>query len=110
MLYLTTLATGNVTGILERALYAFIHATSDAQPPQVLYRLQYEQLAGADIARAEGPIYTFPAPSPSLSFDDSVLGPVQEAWKKVMGEAAAEAEYMVFEDREGAMDDDDVYE
>ncbi|KAL2147047.1 hypothetical protein VTI28DRAFT_929 [Corynascus sepedonium] len=110
VLYLTTLATSNVTGILERALDTFIHATSDAQPPQVLYRLQYEQLAGADTARAEGPIYTFPAPSPSLSFDDSVLEPVQEAWKKVMGEAAAEAEYMVFEDREGAMDDDDVNE
>ncbi|KAH6628373.1 GDP dissociation inhibitor-domain-containing protein [Chaetomium tenue] len=110
VLYFTTLTTADVKEILERALDAFVGVTSDDQPSQVLYQLQYEQLAGLDTFKAEGSIFTLPAPSPSLSFDDSVLGPVREGWEKVMGEAAAGAEYMVFEDREGAMDDDDVYE
>ncbi|EAQ89679.1 hypothetical protein CHGG_06298 [Chaetomium globosum CBS 148.51] len=110
VLYFTTFTTADAKEILERALDAFVGVTSDGQPSQVLYRLQYEQLAGQNAFRAEGSIFTLPAPFPSLSFDDSVLGPVREGWEKVMGEAAAEAEYMVFEDREGAMDDDDVYE
>ena len=109
-MYFTTLTTADAKEVLQRALDAFISVTSDGQPSQVLYRLQYEQLAGADTFKAEGSICTLPAPSPSLSFEDSVLGPVREGWERVMGEAAAEAEYMVFEDREGAMDEDDVYE
>ncbi|KAH6854949.1 GDP dissociation inhibitor-domain-containing protein [Chaetomium sp. MPI-CAGE-AT-0009] len=110
VLYLTTLTTADAKEVLERALDAFVGVTSDGHSSQVLYQLQYEQLAGADTFKAEGSIFTLPAPSPSLSFDDSVLEPVREGWEKVMGEAAVEAEYMVFEDREGAMDDDDVYE
>jgi hypothetical protein len=109
-LYFTTLTTADANEVLERALDAFVSVTSDDQPSQVLYRLQYEQLAGADNFKAEGSIFTLPATSPSLSFGDSMLGPVREGWEKVMGAAAAEAEYMVFEDREGAMGDDDVYE
>ncbi|KAK4042506.1 GDP dissociation inhibitor [Parachaetomium inaequale] len=110
VLYLTTLATADAKEVLERALDAFVRTTSDGQAAQVLYQLQYEQLAGSDTSGVEGSIFTFPAPSSSLSFDDHTLEPVREAWKKIMGEAAAEAEYMAFEDREGAMDDDDAYE
>lgn len=96
--------------VLERALDAFTGVTGDEQKPQVLFRLQYDQHAGSGILEAEGPIFTFPAPSSSLSFDDSTLEPVREAWTKVMGDAAVASEYLTFEDREGAMDDDDVYE
>ncbi|KAL2169689.1 hypothetical protein VTG60DRAFT_5742 [Thermothelomyces hinnuleus] len=110
VLYLTTLATANSKELLERALEAFIHVAGGAEAPQILFRLQYEQLAGADVTSIEGSVVTFPTPSPSLAFNDSVLEPVREAWTKVIGEAAAEAQYMVFEDREGAVDDDDVYE
>ncbi|KAK3298519.1 GDP dissociation inhibitor-domain-containing protein [Chaetomium fimeti] len=109
-LYFTTLTTPDAKEVLQRALDAFLGVTNGDQPSQALYQLQYEQLAGADTFKAEGSVFTLPAPSPSLSFDDSVLEPVREGWEKVMGEAAVEAEYMVFEDREGAMDDDDVYE
>ncbi|KAL2181005.1 GDP dissociation inhibitor [Thermothelomyces heterothallicus CBS 202.75] len=110
VLYLTTLATANSKELLERALEAFTHVAGGAEAPQILFRLQYEQLTGTDVTSVEGSIVTFPTPSPSLAFNDSVLEPVREAWTKVMGEAAAEAQYMVFEDREGAVDDDDVYE
>ena len=93
--------------MLDRALHSFVHATGDAQVPQVLYQLQYEQLGGSDIYEADGPVFTLPTPSFSLSFDDPTLEPVHEAWKRVMGDAAVESEYLTFEDREGAMDDED---
>jgi len=95
---------------LELALDAFVGVTGDDVAPQVLYKLQYEQLSGSDTSEVDGPVFTFHAPSTSLSFNDSTLEPVHEAWKKVMGDAAAESEYLSFEDREGAMEDDDVYE
>ncbi|KAG7291812.1 hypothetical protein NEMBOFW57_001833 [Staphylotrichum longicolle] len=110
VLYFTTMATSCAKEVLERALDAFTGVTGDEKRPQVLFQLQYDQHAGSGILEAEGPIFTFPAPSSSLSFDDSTLEPVREAWTKVMGDAAVASEYLTFEDREGAMDDDDVYE
>jgi hypothetical protein len=107
---LTTLATPDAQEVLELALDAFVGVTGDDVAPQVLYKLQYEQLSGSDTSEVDGPVFTFHAPSTSLSFNDSTLEPVHEAWKKVMGDAAAESEYLSFEDREGAMEDDDVYE
>jgi hypothetical protein len=107
---LTTLSTPDAKEILGRGLDAFIAATSDGQAPQVLYQLQYEQQAGSNRVEVDGPVFTFTGPSVSLSFDDSTLDPVRMAWKKVIGDAAADAEYLTFEDREGVMDDDDVYE
>jgi len=110
VLYLTTIATPDAKELLERALNAFISATSDERAPQILYQLQYEQQSGSGASEVDGLVFTFPAPSSSLSFNDSVLEQVREAWKKVMGDAAVEAEYLTFTDREGAMDDDEVYE
>jgi hypothetical protein len=107
---LTTVATPDAQEVLERALHAFVGATSEDKAPQVLYQLQYEQQAGSDTSEVEDSLFTFPAPSSSLSYNDSTLEPVREAWKKVMGDAAVDAEYFTFADREGAMDDDDVYE
>ncbi|KAL2131620.1 hypothetical protein VTI74DRAFT_4804 [Chaetomium olivicolor] len=109
-LYLTTLATAGSKAFLEEALDAFLSAISDGQPPPTLCKLQYDQLDGSKALEVEGSLVTLPAPSFSLSFDDSTLEPVKEAWKHVMGDAAVDAEYMTFTDREGAMDDDDVYE
>ena len=104
---MTTPTTPHAKDLLDRALHSFVHATGDAQIPQVLYKLQYEQLGGSDTYEADGPVFTLPTPSFSLSFDDATLEPVHEAWKRVMGDAAVESEYLTFEDREGAMDDED---
>ncbi|KAK4151325.1 GDP dissociation inhibitor [Chaetomidium leptoderma] len=111
VLYLTTLSTPDAKEVLQQALDAFVGVTSDGHPTsQVLYQLQYEQLVGADTFGVEGPVFTLPGLSSSLSFSDSALEPVHEAWRKVMGDAAVDEEYLIFTDREGAMDDDDVYE
>jgi len=107
LLYLTTPTTPHAKDLLDLALHSFVRATGDAQVPQVLYQLQYEQLGGSDTYEADGPVFTLPTPSFSLAFDDATLEPVHEAWKRVMGDAAVESEYLTFEDREGAMDDED---
>lgn len=107
---MTTLSIPDAKDILQQALHAFLGISGDDQPPQVLYQLQYEQLGGSKTIQTEGSTITLPTPSLSLSLEDSILGPVHEAWEKVMGDAAVEAEYMAFSDREGVMDDDDVYD
>ncbi|KAK3310884.1 GDP dissociation inhibitor-domain-containing protein [Chaetomium strumarium] len=110
VLYLTTLSSADAKATLNLALDTFLGAVIQGQTPQVLYKLQYDQLAGSHRSQSDTSLFTFPAPLSSLSFSDSTLEPVHEAWKKIMGEAAVEADYMTFTDREGAMDDDDVYE
>lgn len=107
---MTTLSTPNSKEVLQKALDAFLGAIGEDHASGILYKLQYEQLEGPQKFQADGSVISFPAPSSSLSFDDSILEPVKEAWKKIMGDAAAEAEYMTFADREGVMDDDDAYD
>jgi hypothetical protein len=76
--------------------------------PNSLYELYYEQSREYDDASSEGPILTFPAPTLSLAFDDSTLKSVQTAWERIMRSTTNENEgdYMVFQDRDGAGDDD----
>lgn len=97
--------------MLELALDQFLGAVPEDQKPEILYTLQYDQLhGGSEHLGLHGSVFTFPTSTSSLSLDDSILEPVREAWKAVMGEAAIDAEYLTFADREGAVDDDDVYE
>lgn len=82
----------------------------DGSLPQCLYQVYYEQQQsdGSTLA-AEGRILDLPPPSVMLTFDDATLGPVQEAWRGIMGKAAEEddVQYMVFTDREGVGEEDD---
>lgn len=59
-----------------------------------------------------GNVATFGLPLLDLAFNDSTLDPVRQAWDMAMGqEANAEGvEYLVFDDREGVVDDDDVFD
>ncbi|KAI1472552.1 GDP dissociation inhibitor [Daldinia caldariorum] len=116
VIYLTTLATSQSAQRLESALNDLIAAAtpSESPAPVSLYKLQYEQTLSARepsvTTNEETRSFAFPSPSLSLTFDDGCLGPVKEAWKLVMGDKASETEYMVFQDREGVDDDDDVYD
>lgn len=105
---MTTLATFESQEILNQALDSFLGAINEDQAPQCLYKLQYKRLEGSTQSPANGSIFGLSFPSTSLSFDDSILRPVRDAWKMVMGDAAVDAEYMQFTDREGAAEDDDV--
>ena len=79
-----------------------------------LYQLYYEQTGGDGKATTEMkgnvPVFSFPPPSLGLAFDDSELDAVKTAWELVMGVEASQEEYMVFEDREGADAEDEVFD
>lgn len=106
VLYLTTMATPNTKEVLSSALDSFLCAVERDQVPQCLYQLYYEQAASAKQSRLDELTLDLPGPSLSLSMDDSLLKHVREAWKKVVGDAVDDAEYMVFTDREPVDDDD----
>lgn len=72
--------------------------------------MYYEQGASSVDEQTDDLVFGFPHASPSLSFDDSILESVQEAWRQVMDKAAVDADYMTFEDREGANDEEDMYD
>ncbi|KAB8202414.1 GDP dissociation inhibitor-domain-containing protein [Aspergillus parasiticus] len=89
---------------------------SNAEPDaKVLWSLRYTQLglssngANAHSSKFEGPssnILCFPPPSLDLGFDDALIDRVKEVWKLVMGDEANEQEFMNFEEREHADDED----
>lgn len=80
---------------------------------KVLWSLRYTQLGRAAVGSethpandVSGNVIRFPAPSLDLSFDDSTIDLVKDAWLTVMGDEASSEEFMKFEDRE-AYDDDE---
>lgn len=96
--------------MLQNAAASVLAAVEDESPPQILYQLYYEQMEGSSRLESDGLVLRLPGHSHSLSFDDSMLGPVQQAWKIIMGEAADEDTYMAFVDREAADEDNELYD
>ncbi|KAI0172754.1 GDP dissociation inhibitor [Hypoxylon sp. FL1284] len=116
VIYLTTLAAPQAVQRLESALSHLLATVTPgaATAPVCLYKLQYEQSLSAREAsntrRGGVSTFAFPSPSLSLAFDDGCLSAVRDAWKLAVGDDASEDEYLVFQDREGVADDDDVYD
>ncbi|KAI0385020.1 GDP dissociation inhibitor [Hypomontagnella monticulosa] len=116
VIYLTTLATPQSIQRLEEALDALLAAATppESVKPVCLYKLQYDQSLSsrepASTTHGDVTTFAFPSPSLNLAFDDSCLEPVKDAWKVVMGDDTPEDAYMIFEDREGVGDDDEVYD
>lgn len=83
------------------------------ETPKVLYRLSYDQTGGLEtpLSVSSENIATFSPLPLDIAFNDSILSPVKNAWGLVKGQDIADdAEYLVFEDREGANDEDDVFD
>lgn len=81
----------------------------------MLWSLRYEQRFGvpSSVATNAGPdrIMKFAEGDLDLSFDDSVVDQVKEAWRRIMGDAAVEAgEFMQFQDRQAEAGDEDEEE
>lgn len=112
VLYFSTVYTPESQTILERCLTTLLTALDTEQTPRCLYQMYYEQSSAASELQVAGQILNLPPPSLALTFDDSTLEPVHQAWKVVMGATAEDAdpEYMIFPDREGVSDDDDAYD
>ena len=101
--------------MLEAALTLLLSALGSGDTaPKMIWQLRYEQAVpdntlGATNDSQTG-LFTFAPAAPELAFSDSLLDPVKDAWRAVLGaDAAAEADgsYMKFEDREGVADDDE---
>lgn len=112
VLYFVTPMTPSSTEALEKALASLLSALSHGEDkPEAIYKVAYQQAhaAASDSADASDTLPSLPL---DLAFSDTALGPVKDAWTKVMGQAAEDGDivYMKFEDREGVGDEEDVYE
>ncbi|KAG5980094.1 hypothetical protein E4U55_004389 [Claviceps digitariae] len=112
VIYLSTLSCPNSTALLDKALSKLLvtAAVSSSEPVKCLWRLRYEQTCGNASFTLQDHIGTFGRFTPDLTFNDSVLEPVQQAWQAVVGLDADKSSYMRFEDREGVQDDEDVFD
>ncbi|KAK8070904.1 hypothetical protein PG997_011107 [Apiospora hydei] len=115
VVYLTTLATAESKHELEQALTMLIKAVEgEESTASCLYQLYYEQAIGdrKSITENHGttPAFSFPPLSATLAFEDTDLEAVKTAWSLVLGDESDEETYLVFEDREGADAEDEVYE
>jgi len=106
------LAIPGAPDILNRALTALLETM--APSACALYKLSYEQAASDRqpilTPQHSATVFEFPSPSLGLSFDDTTLDAVRDAWKLVMKDDALDDAYMAFEDREGMGDDDDLFD
>lgn len=100
--------------VLERAVNMLL-ASVDAKA-SVLWSLRFTQLGNSfgenipDVSRhpVSERVLSFPPPSLDLAFDDSVIDRVRTVWKMIMGDEVDDSQFLQFEDREGALDDDAV--
>ena len=97
--------------LLEKALSSLLAAVtdSDSESATVLYKLSYEQTNGSSTSvNVDGAVVDLPPLPLDLAFNDAVMGQVRAAWDAVTkdDEPDGSVEYMKFEDREGAVDDD----
>ncbi|QPC69823.1 hypothetical protein HYE68_000575 [Fusarium pseudograminearum] len=107
VIYLSAICTPSAKSILDKALSSLLSAVSNGQDViPLLYKLYYEQGDGTNALSIDGNIATFSSTSQSLAFDDSILDSVHEAWKFVNAGSEDGLEYMKFEDREAASDDE----
>lgn len=100
--------------LLESAVNQFVQLVGDSAV-KVIWSLRYTQEGRSDdsldVARVTGShpsnnIICFPPPSLDLAFDDTMIDQVKAVWKMIMGGDAADEEFMSFEDREGAYDEE----
>ena len=100
--------------LIEHAIHKLVESTADPDAA-VLWSMRYTQLghdstqAGApapSLTRLSKDTFCFPPPNLDLAFDDSMIDVVKDAWRLVMGAQANESEFMEFEDREGAYEEE----
>jgi hypothetical protein len=101
------------TKALEIAVNSLLHTVKEANVPQALWFMQYQQnvpvakQSEQEVSSGElGTILRFPSPSLDISFDDTAFESVASIWSKVIGPAANNSEFLKFPDREGEADED----
>jgi hypothetical protein len=105
VIYLSTISQPDAKLLLENALSSLLTAVGEVQAPEVLYRLSYTQHQRP--SHSSNPnIVTLPTLPLDLAFNDAALASVKTAWETCKRDDDSDDEYMLFEDREGAGDDD----
>ncbi|KFY43685.1 hypothetical protein V494_01843 [Pseudogymnoascus sp. VKM F-4513 (FW-928)] len=114
VLYASTTNIQNPKARLEAAVSKLVESTdvphADAvgsKQDAVLFEMYYEQSRSSTSNLASETSCALPPSSLDLSFDDSTLDGVEDAWRRIMGSPETESFYMVFETREQLGDDDD---
>lgn len=112
VLYLSTVSSPNAGKLLSKALAGLLATVNtDQETPNPLYELYYEQTGPSSaVSEADG-LIDLPSMRLDLAFNDSTMENVEKTWDALTkdDEQKDGVEYMKFEDREGA-DDDDQYE
>ncbi|KAG9258568.1 rab protein geranylgeranyltransferase component A [Emericellopsis atlantica] len=105
VIYLSTMPQPNAKSLLDNALSSLLGAVGEAQVPEILYRLSYTH--HQRVSRpSDSNVVTLPTLPLDLAFNDAALASVKAAWETCTADDDGEKEYMVFEDREGADNDD----
>lgn len=114
MLYASTTNIQNPKGRLEAALSKLLKSADapradgeGSEQDAVLFELYYEQSRSSTSNLASKTSCALPPSSLDLSFDDSTLDGIEDAWRRIIGSPETESPYMVFETREQLGDEDD---
>ncbi|PWY83521.1 rab geranylgeranyl transferase escort protein [Aspergillus heteromorphus CBS 117.55] len=99
--------------MIENAVQKLLEMAADPNA-KVLWSLRYTQLGRSSVDGTPVPNITCPSKnviclppaSLDLAFDDSLIDTVKNAWELIMGEEASQHEFMQFEDREGAYNEE----
>ncbi|OBT67688.1 hypothetical protein VE03_03511 [Pseudogymnoascus sp. 23342-1-I1] len=95
-----------VSKLLKSADAPRADAEGSEQDP-VLFEMYYEQARSSTSNLASETSCALPPSSLDLSFDDSTLDGIEDAWRRIIGNPETESPYMAFETREQLGDDDD---
>ncbi|KAK1058655.1 Rab proteins geranylgeranyltransferase component A [Friedmanniomyces endolithicus] len=92
---------------LDTAVQHLLESVGERPKPEVLWRMQYRHHAEAEQPRntttSENVVMLQPLQT-DIVLENDVLKDVEEAWRKIMGDGAAE--FMKFESREGVDEDE----
>lgn len=105
VLYTSVALTGDdAVSILDKAVNALL--ATQGSDIKVLWSLKYQQGAKSASTNADdnANIIRFPDTPLDLAFEDTILDNVKQVWKTITG--GHEDEFMKFEDREAAAEED----
>jgi Rab proteins geranylgeranyltransferase component A len=100
---------------LSEAVERLLRTANEDPLPRLLWSMAYIEKGRAPSITASAPfaldrsgqIMSFPPKSQDLAFDDALVDSVKAVWRKVMGAAADDTDFLRFEERENIGDDED---
>jgi hypothetical protein len=109
IIYASTKFTDSINdkAVLQHSVDLLFISLNETPGPTKLWNMYYWQASTSMTANNEQNTLSFADPPLDLIFDDSVLDRVRDIWKRVLGVDVLDAEFLVFEERQGEMDDEE---